>query len=389
MEDQFKKQFEEDLKSNQENKEALESIKAEAEDFGYEEVVEKANEMIAKLEETADSLESSAHASDEQIESLGGNPDDIADDVKEVQEEAEKVIKEAEEEMALDENLNLKDRVAVFLENETEPFGEYPNTIYIDSEESYVDYANQLKDLGYQFNGARDLLNMDEARDTWKRRGFPVRLILDNNGRQGPPGGMRVMEKCVTVLDTRSGSLESENNTEAEGAVGKNEREITDQSGEQNLSAEESIVAESTANSNESSSENIEMSEEMKSKMKEFITKYKEPGFYSKLNKLNISEDAFVDIDREENLTFFNKGFLGYSQILKGEDLTEINNMFKLASEINTARRNEKSTGNDFGEAVADSFILYRSQDPKKFKLVHENLRNFFKKIYTFSEENT
>ena len=99
MEDQFKKQFEEDLKNNQENKEALESIKAEAEDFGYEEVVEKANEMIAKLEETADSLESSAHASDEQIESLGGNPDDVAEDVKEVQEEAEKVVKEAEEEI--------------------------------------------------------------------------------------------------------------------------------------------------------------------------------------------------------------------------------------------------------------------------------------------------
>lgn len=192
MEDKFKKQFEQDLQDNENNQEALESIKTEAENFGYEDVAEKAEQMITALKETSQSLETSAHASDETITELGGNPDDIAEDLKEVQEEAEEVIEKAET------SINR----SAYQVGETQNISEKPTHEggnYVENQ-SEIRSTNEI--LSSINNAANELLEKEDNTVTDRDLNIsPIEAenILMNNPEVFDELGMKLLDKGLLV----------------------------------------------------------------------------------------------------------------------------------------------------------------------------------------------
>lgn len=101
----------------------------------------------------------------------------------------EETIIQAQKEIESNPLENRAEVIEEDVESFTVPFGKYPNTIEINSEEDYQKAAEKLKKLGYAWNGDKDLMQGPDFNP-------PYKLIIEKVSSQA--GGRK--EKVVTYI---------------------------------------------------------------------------------------------------------------------------------------------------------------------------------------------
>lgn len=92
------------------------------------------------------------------------------------------------------------------LESFTEPFGEHEHTVHVTSMGELMEAAKKLKNLGYTWNGGRDLL--DGLGNEFTEKGFmegeyTLRLVVEDNVMSNP-----TQNKVVTWIKVEKEPVE-------------------------------------------------------------------------------------------------------------------------------------------------------------------------------------